>query len=159
MPRNESPLSPAAAILRAFAIHNRIHSYLIDALDNSVWDAPRPSGKGRSIAALFAHMHSVRLMWLKAAKQELPAALDKSATHAATKAALDQSADAISSWVLAALESDGRIPNFKPDAWSFIGYLISHESHHRGQVVLLARELGSPVDQAVNFGLWAWGTR
>lgn len=159
MATKQAPLSPAQATLRAFAIHNRIHSYLIDALDDSLWDVSRPSGKGRTIAALFAHMHSVRLMWLKAAKQELPAALDKSATRAATKAALNKSAEAIAAFVLPALESEGRIPNFKPDAWAFVGYLISHESHHRGQVTSLARELGSPVDQKVNFGLWEWGTR
>jgi len=159
MATKQSPLSPAQATLRTFAIHNRIHCYLIDALDNSIWDATRPTGKGRTIAALFAHMHSVRLMWLKAAKQELTESLDKSATRAATKAALNKSAEAIAAFVLPALQSDARIPNFKPDAWAFVGYLISHESHHRGQAVLLARELGSPVDQSVNFGLWAWGTR
>ena len=159
MATKQTPLSPAHATLRAFAIHNRIHGYLIDSLDNSIWDAQRPSGKGRTIAALFAHMHSVRLMWLKAAKQELPESLDKSATRTATKSALNKSAEAIAALVLPALESDARIPNFKPDAWAFVGYLVSHESHHRGQVVLLARELGSPVDQKVNFGLWEWGTR
>lgn len=155
----ESALSPAQATLRAFAIHNRINSYLIDAIDNSIWDAQRPSGKGRTIAALFAHMHSVRLMWLKAAKQELPESLDKAATRAATKSALNKSAEAIAALVLPTLESDAHIPNFKPDAWAFIGYLVSHESHHRGQVTLLAREHGTPVDQKVNFGLWEWGTR
>ena len=32
MPEKEAALSPADAVLRSFAIHNRIHLYLLDAL-------------------------------------------------------------------------------------------------------------------------------
>lgn len=36
-------------------------------------------GKGRTIAAIVAHMHNVRVMWLKAVKAaEIPGQLDRS---------------------------------------------------------------------------------
>ena len=160
MPENHLALSPADAVLRSFTIHNRIHLYLLDALASEVWLATPPGGKGRTVAALVSHIHSVRLMWLKAAGvKALPMALEKTATVAAAKAALEESAAALIDRLGKALNGDGRMPSFKPDAWAFVGYLIAHEAHHRGQMVLLARQLGRPVDQKTNFGLWQWGVR
>jgi uncharacterized damage-inducible protein DinB len=156
----EAPLSPADATLRAFAIHNRIHLYLLDALAPDAWQAPTPTGKGRTIAALVAHIHSVRLMWLKAAGlKSLPAPLEKTSNIAEAKTALNQSASALHDLLSTALKADARISGFKPDAWAFVSYLIAHEAHHRGQILLLAKQLGHPVDQKTSFGLWEWGVR
>ena len=58
-----------------------------------------------------------------------------------------------------ALNGDGRIKGFKPDAASFFAYLVAHDAHHRGQIAMLARQLGHPVSQSVMFGMWEWGTR
>ena len=48
---------------------------------------------------------------------------------------------------------------FKPHVTAFAGYLISHESHHRGQIVWTLKDAGHPVDQKTSFGLWEWGVR
>jgi uncharacterized damage-inducible protein DinB len=37
--------------------------------------------------------------------------------------------------------------------------MTSHESHHRGQIMLTLKQAGHPVDRKVAFGLWEWGTR
>ncbi len=159
MAGKEVPLAPVEAMLRAFAIHNRINVYLLDHLSPKAWLMTPAGGKGRTLAAMAAHMHSVRLMWLKAAKVEaLPAKLDPDASIDEAKVALIESAAAMQAFLKPALET-GRVPNFKPDAWSFVGYLIAHEAHHRGQMTQLARVLGYPVDKAVNFGMWEWGVR
>jgi uncharacterized damage-inducible protein DinB len=147
------------ATLRAFAIHNRINLYLLDHLSPEAWLLTPAGGKGRTLAAMAVHMHSVRLMWLKAAKFELlPAKLEPDASIDQAKAALTASEAAMQAFLKPALES-GRVPNFKPDAWSFVAYLIAHEAHHRGQMTQLARVLGYPVDKSVNFGIWEWGVR
>ncbi|NQX60570.1 DinB family protein [Paenibacillus qinlingensis] len=48
---------------------------------------------------------------------------------------------------------------FKPHPVAFLGYLISHESHHRGQIALLAKQLGFPLNKKTAFGVWEWGVR
>jgi len=160
MAQKEAVLSPADAVLRSFAIHNRIHIYLLDALDAAAWEAEPPGGKGRTLAALVSHIHGVRLMWLKAAGvKALPAGLEKTASIAEAKEALNRSAEALHARLATALNGDGRMPSFKPDAWAFVGYLIAHEAHHRGQMMMLARQVGHPLDKSSNFGLWAWGVR
>ena len=160
MLQKNEPLSPADAVLRSFAIHNRIHLYLLDALAPEAWTAEPPGGKGRTLAALVSHIHSVRLMWLKSARvDKLPAPLDKIAAVPQAKAALEASAAALAGLLADALKGDARIPGFKPDAWAFVAYLIAHEAHHRGQIVLLARQLGHPLEKSASYGLWEWGVR
>ena len=66
------------AFLNAFNTNNRIHQYLIDNLPPAAWRAKPPDGKGRTIAAIVAHMHNVPVMWLKAAKaKEIPTQLNR----------------------------------------------------------------------------------
>lgn len=42
---------------------------------------------------------------------------------------------------------------------AFLGYLISHESHHRGQILLTQKQNGELPSKKTLFGLWEWGVR
>lgn len=135
------------ALLNAFETNNRINSYMIENLPSEAWNA-KPAA-GRTIAAIAAHMHNVRVMWLKAAKaKEIPNQLDRG-TVIPTEAvrALKESTGALQKLIRDALKSDGRIKGFRPDVAGFVGYLIAHDAHHRGQIAMLARQLGHPLPQ------------
>jgi uncharacterized damage-inducible protein DinB len=159
-PLNANPIDPAESLIQSLSINHRITLYLLDNLDPAAWRVASPGG-GRSIAAVFAHIHSVRLMWLKAnGHTPLPAAVDKdTVTIARTRKALEESAAAVEILVRNSVEGDGRIKNFKPHVYAFVGYLVAHEAHHRGQASLLARFAGFPISKQTNFGMWEWGTR
>ena len=160
-----SPASEYAAsrdlVLSAFDINNRINSYLIENLPDEAWSAKPPEGKGRAIAAIVAHMHNVRVMWLKAAKADtIPEPLDRATvTPEQACQALEGSRKALNEMMDRALQSDGRIKNFKPDVAAFLGYLVAHDAHHRGQIAMLARQIGHPLSQKTMFGMWEWGKR
>jgi uncharacterized damage-inducible protein DinB len=47
----------------------------------------------------------------------------------------------------------------KPDVGAFLTYLVAHDAHHRGQIAMLARQVGHPLPQKAMFGMWEWGTR
>ncbi|HVS91592.1 MAG TPA: DinB family protein [Mucilaginibacter sp.] len=148
-----------SVLTETWQIHNRINVYLLDAIDEgSLKDIS--ASKGRNVGEQFAHMHNVRLMWLKTANPALLDGLTKIEKEEITKetliTALNQSAEAIS---LLLDNPDGKIKGFKPHATAFLGYLISHESHHRGQIMLALKQSGHPVDQKIQYGLWEWGTR
>jgi len=154
--------SLSEALLTSFDTNDRINQYLLENLPAAAWRAETPDGKGRTIAAIVAHIHNVRVMWLKAAAREstIPEQLDRNhATVAQASKALEQSRTALSAVLKSALEGDGRVKGFRPDVAGFFGYLIAHDAHHRGQICMLARQAGHPLPQKAMFGMWEWGTR
>jgi uncharacterized damage-inducible protein DinB len=166
MPATPAPFDLAAALLRAYETNDRINRYLIEHLEDGVWDAPPPDGKGRTIAAIVAHMHNVRLMWLKAVigKDEregrIPEQLDRhTVTRAEATRAFVESHDALWDVIDQSLRGGGRVKGFKPDVAGFFAYLVAHDAHHRGQITMLARQLGQPIGQAAMFGMWEWNSR
>ena len=148
-------------IIETWQIHNRINLYLLDAIAEGAL-AGQSASKGRTVGQQFAHMHSVRMMWLKVAAPALLEGLPKIEKENISKENLKQarllSENAISQLFETAIPT-GKIKGFKPHATAFLGYLISHESHHRGQIMLALKQSGHMVDQKTQYGLWEWGTR
>ena len=123
MPKAAAEFSLPQALLTSCDTNNRINQYLIENLPAEAWRAEPPAGKGRTIAAIVAHLHNVRVMWLKAAAKgsKIPEQLDRtSVTRTEATKALEQSRAALSAVLKSALESDGRVKAFRPDSSRFL---------------------------------------
>jgi uncharacterized damage-inducible protein DinB len=150
-------------LIETWAIHNRINLYFLEAIPDDALGSSLPT-KSRSVYDLFAHMHNVRLLWLKSSAPALLEGLSKIETKTVgdkreLRKALESSGRAIEALLWQAFVAGGKLKGFKPHAVAFLGYLISHESHHRGQAGWALKASGRPLDQKTAFGLWEWGVR
>jgi uncharacterized damage-inducible protein DinB len=153
--------------VQTFAANDRINQILIENLDPAAWRA-KPPGNARAIAAIFTHMHNVRTKWVRltAPHLKVPAQLNRAhCTPSQARAALAESADRCMEMLDEALgDGRGRIRKFHSDGWArpmpvgleMLCYMLSHEAHHRGQVCMLAHQLGFPLPKEVAYGIWNW---
>ena len=161
----DPPLGRAA--VRIFAANERMNQMILEQLDPAAWSA-KPPGKARSIAAIFTHVHNVRTKWIRltAPHLKVPRQLQRAnCTPRQARAGLAESA-AICQQILAEALDDrgGRIKKFVRDGWArpwpvgpeMLCYMLAHEAHHRGQVLMLAHQLGYPLPKPVMYGLWNW---
>jgi len=149
-------------ILDTWRIGSRLNLYLLHAIPEEGLD-DQPPTKGRSVRKQLAHVHNVRLMWLQSAAPELLEGLRKfepeeEPEREALADALRASADAVEALLAAGLRA-GKIKGFKPHPVAFLGYLVAHEGHHRGQILLALKANKHMVDRKVQYGLWEWGVR
>lgn len=150
-----------ADMLAAWRTNEQINAYLIDNLTDEAWTAKPPGGKGRTIAAIFAHIHNVRHMWMQATAKGIESfekVSKEDFTRVQAKEALAGSAKAIGEVLERGLRA-GKVAGFPPSPSAFLGYLIAHDAHHRGQAMMLARQVGSPAPMKAAYGLWEWNSR
>lgn len=149
-------------LLETWRIHARIQRYILDAVADEALTASTDL-KGRTVGDQFAHLHDVRLLWLKEAAPDLVGDLVKlgkeaSGDRARLGAGLDRSAAAIEALLAQSLEG-GRVKGFKPHPTAFLGYLIAHECYHQGDIGVRLTRSGHPLDRKVGYGMWEWGVR
>ena len=159
-----TPLGRAAA--RIFAANERMNQMIIEHLELAAWNA-KPPGKARTIAAIFTHVHNVRTKWVRltAPHLKVPRQFQRAdCTPKQARAGLAESAARCGEMLAEALDGGGRVKKFVRDGWArpwpvgpeMLCYMISHEAHHRGQVMLLAHQLGFPLPKQVMYGMWNW---
>ncbi len=151
-----------SAVLTALETNERVNRLLIESLDDAAWRAEPPGGKGRTIAAIVAHIHNVRHMWLvvMAKGTEPPPKLNRATvTRSQAVGALARSHDALAALIGPTLRGEARLRGFGAGPVSFAAYVIAHDAHHRGQICAQARMVGHPLPQQVTFALWEWGRR
>ncbi len=167
--RKRKPTSQLArSAVRLFAANDSMNQMLIEHLDPAAWHA-KPAGNVRPIAAIYTHMHNVRTKWIRlnAPHLKIPAQLSRTrCTPQQARTALAESAALCLELLAEALGSEGRITKFRRDGWGapwpagveMLCYMLAHEAHHRGQICLLAHQLGFSLPISVTSGLWNWET-
>ena len=158
-------------LLETYAINDAMNQLLLARLDARAWRAEPPGkrGSGRTIAAIFAHLHNSRLIWLKGSAPHLkcPAPLDpRRCTMKQASVAHKRSAAQCLRMLTDALSCDVKrqVTRFSRGSWTrtwpaggaMFCYMFSHEAHHRGQVSMLAHQLGYRLPVEVWAGIWWW---
>jgi uncharacterized damage-inducible protein DinB len=162
----------AETILAAWRTNHRVTVFLVRHLPSALWTAQIPGAPRRTIRMLAAHLHNSRRMWLKTLGRPhgipVPFAVDRrNVSRRQLIAALNKSSRGIEALLRLGLRSGGVVPaspayvwrNLPLDVGHLLAYFVAHEGHHRGQIVLVARQIGSRLPATVTAGLWQFTKR
>jgi uncharacterized damage-inducible protein DinB len=142
----------------AFARSGRASEYLVTVLPDAIWRAA-PPGRGRTIAAIVAHMQSVRRTFARmGGASPTGPSLDRTrVTRLQAARALRQSTTGLTRLFETALaEGRGRTGRLPRRVIDMLTYLMQHDAHHRGQITSIARDLGHEFTSADMTRLWGW---
>lgn len=157
------------ALIAAWRTNNRVTTFLVESLPPELWSQAVPGAPRRTVRTIAAHLHNARCMWVKMLGARHGVAVPRSVDvrrvrPAELSRALSRSSEGIIALIRLGAARGGAVPpaiwqNFPTDLVHFLTYFVAHEAHHRGQLCLLARQLGHRLPVAVTAGLWQWKKR
>ncbi len=160
------PQDLAHQVLGTWQVNNSITLGLLRKTHTKGFSAVPLESRGRTVAQVFAHVHKVRLAWLKYFDPKLIEGIPqfpKGSTPSRTDLtkAFRISGKAVHSFLKESLEGKRSVKSFKRNPVRWMGYLISHDSHHRGQIALTLKQRGMKLPQGVAIKTlwqeWYWG--
>ena len=168
----KSALDQREMLLDAWRTNNRVTAFLFEHLPDELWEATVPGAPRRTVRMICGHIHNARCMWIKTLGKEhgivVPRAVDRRKVgRKELLPALQKSSRGIIDLLTLGFDRGGVIPmsssykwrNLPLDVGHVLTYFVAHEGHHRGQIVMLARELGYRLPVEIAGGLWHFTKR
>ena len=156
-------------LIDAWHTNHRVTMFLVENLPVELWPMNVPGLPRRTMRSIVAHLHNSRCAWIKSLGArhgvKVPARVNfRTVGRQELLRALERSSQGMIDLIRLGVERGGAVPpahwqNFPTDLTHFLNYFVAHEAHHRGQLVLLARQLGYRLPREVVDGLWQWKTR
>jgi hypothetical protein len=161
----------ADAVIATWKTNNRVTVFFFENLPSELWPTTVPGTSRRTVRTIAGHIHNARCMWIKMLGQRHGIRVPKrvslpTVTRKELLPALAQSCRGIVVLLALGISHGGKIPasgvawlNLAVDVVHVLAYFVAHEGHHRGQLVMAARQLGHRLPSAVVDGIWQWNVR
>lgn len=168
----KSAIDPRDMLLDAWRTNNRVTAFLLEQIPDELWGAKLPGAPRRTVRMIAGHIHNARCSWIKTLGKEFGIAVPQSVNRQKVGPrellpALKHSSRGIISLLSLGFDRGGKIPasaayswrNLPLDVGHVLTYFVAHEAHHRGQIIMLARELGHRLPVETTGGIWHWTKR
>ncbi len=156
-----SPSPLVDELVEAWRINNRVNVRLIEHITDEGMRSSHSHRGGRNVVRQFAHLHTVRVFQLSRRAKALAHGLPLFGTHdeparTTLTEALEASSERVAQWIRLAADGAPGVRTLRRGLVPTVGYLISHESHHRGNILLTLKHCGHAVDVTTRLGIWDW---
>jgi uncharacterized damage-inducible protein DinB len=154
----------------AWKTTNQTTTFLIEHIPSDLWNEKDPGLSKRTIGMIASHIHNTRCIWIKMIGKgqniKIPVRVNpRYANRKEVIRALGRSNQSMLKLLKGIIDNRGKLPtkpawlNFPNDIIHFLTYFVAHEGHHRGQIILLARQLNHCLPTEVTNGVWQWTKR
>jgi uncharacterized damage-inducible protein DinB len=168
----ESEIDLRNILIGAWETNNRVTGFLIENLPREMWRATVPGAPRRTVRMIAGHIHNARCMWVKTLGKEhgivVPRPVNRhNVGSKELLSALRQSSRGIANLLKLGFDRGGSIPasssyiwrNLPLDVGHVLTYFVAHEGHHRGQIIMIARQLGHRLPVEITGGIWHFSKR
>jgi uncharacterized damage-inducible protein DinB len=158
-----------SAIVAAWRTNARATDLLVRGLPPALLNEKIPGAPTRTVRMIAAHLHNARARWIRTLGTEhgihAPRLVNpRTVPVRELLTALKQSAAGIEALLELGVAHGGEVPsstmyvwrNLPLDVGHVLAYFVAHEAHHRGQLVLVARQMGRRLDRDITDGIWQW---
>jgi len=178
----ESAAPPGSAFALAeelrttWRTNHRINLRLLADIRDEGFEDTLSTRGGRGVAGEFAHMHDNRCQQLTKRAPDLAEDLAFFSGKYSTRpkdapppsrdeliAAHEASAAAVETFLVEALHSPPKLPRGAPRRRAFkrgivttLTYLVAHDAHHRGRILLTLKASGHALDKKTQTAIWGW---
>ena len=146
------------SLTESWMVNHRVNMMLLDAIDEAHLTVSHNT-RARNIGDQFGHLHNARLLWLEVSAPDTAKTLQKYEKGTATKKLLaeqlEQSAKAMAG-LLDRMEKEGKPKGGKRGPNNFFAYIIAHEAHHRGQIIIHLKYADITLPKETGYGIWEW---
>ena len=148
-------------LLDTWRVNNRMNLLLMNNITDTGMQKTLSTRGGRTIYLQLVHVHNVRMGWLEVCAKDIFTKykkIDKETAfdREALRKAFEDSSRGMEELLARSWDDEGKIKSFRKGVLPFLGYLISHESHHCGNILLTLKQSGEKIPDAVKWGLWEW---
>jgi uncharacterized damage-inducible protein DinB len=152
-------------LLLAWRLNNKTNLILLRVIPRKGFAAVPLASRGMTVAAQFAHLHKVRRNWMRFNGENVRGipVFRKGAQpdRARLVRAFRISGKAVENYVATRLRQGTKVKYFKGQPLRWLIYMIAHESHHRGSILLALKQNGMRMPQKVAVNgvwlTWYWG--